>query len=135
MESNPAKKQKTEQESIQLEIDNLRNEIKTYSDRISDHGKKIEQLNKKLVIYLRKKYPIIWYILATPSKSNHSTHDVCYFTSEEKAKTAIGCGISYDREENVTWTYQVFSKSSDSIADIQILNLDNVPVHFPYTGW
>lgn len=79
---------------------------------------------------------VVYGILATPSKSDHSTHVACYFSTEEQAKAFVkNWPRSTDSDDFVTWTYSVVPKNLLDLPVHERQTVDVVPKHFPYTGW
>jgi hypothetical protein len=123
-------------ESINSQIRALEAKKQELIKPIDDQIKELRnELQKQKIELLCQQYPIIYAIEATPSRSDHSRHIVCYMTTEDKAKIAIGNNKSYDPEDDCTWCYTIKPIQSNSVDNFTIQNLDKLPDYFPYRGW
>jgi hypothetical protein len=78
----------------------------------------------------------VFRINAKPSKTDHDhmAHIVGYCSTMELAKEKIGCGSSYDEEDNCTWFYSIEVCDIVNLNEHAILYMDQLPLDFPYTG-
>jgi hypothetical protein len=98
--------------------------IEQLTDEISLYKKKVSELKQSIKTY--------YSIYAKPSKSNHSAHTVCYFSSLENAKKHL-VKESYDMDDNCTWYYSIEVVMDPS--RVSFSELDQPPEHYPYSGW
>jgi hypothetical protein len=81
------------------------------------------------------KYQVVYRIIATPTKTDHIKHTVGYCTTMEIAKKKIGNGTSYDSDDNCGWIYTIEPCDIKDLSDDVVSKINELPSHFPYTGW
>jgi len=114
----------------------LRKELKNIENEIEDLEKQRKDVEKLLVEKIKSSSTKFFKIVATPDKSSHSKHIVCFYSSLEKAQSILGnTKSSQDSDNNVTWDYTIGLASAEETANISLRDLNQVPSHFPYTGW
>ena len=110
------------------------NEIKELEQRLV-HAKQSLTKRKGIVAdNIRKKYPILFGIHASPNDTHHVSHNVsnCVFTTRENAQKYCIKG-SYDMDDNVGWSYQVIALDPNEVSVNDLLHLDmNRNYDFPY---
>jgi len=79
---------------------------------------------------------VIWRLDARPSKTDHCAHTVGYLSKEEDADRWNGTD-STDSDDHVTWYYTCVKIYTSTMTDKELksLKVDDLPRHFPYTGW
>lgn len=91
-----------------------------------DINAQIQRAKADLATAIRKKYPVVWAVMATPSDygnpgGGHVKYAKNYYTTEESANMSM-----YDkpyRGDNVYWTESVKRRYSSDISDYDILKL------------
>jgi hypothetical protein len=86
----------------------------------------------RLVVNTFKEQQKVYYaIRASPSKSNHVAHIVCYFSSLENAQKYL-VPSSTDSDNNCTWYYSIEVVTT---TPMDLSKLDRPSSNYPYTGW
>jgi hypothetical protein len=111
-------------------------EINRLEKEIQANKATLETKKNEVAEELRKKYPILWGIRATPSDRRHVEHtvDKCIFTTKEKAQASCR-DSSHDYDDRVTWYYKVIPIESSEVSVDDLLHLDQNRGNYPYTGW
>lgn len=125
---------KMELQELDTQIEWLEGEKEDIQCRVDRYADEIHKLKEEKCKILREKYPQVWRIVATPSNKHHTKHSIGCFESEDQARKYITCGSSYDFDDNITWYYTLEKVNSDTIGDINILNMGKRPDDFPYIG-
>ena len=112
------------------------NDLRTkYEQEMQQLAQTKKLLEEKTIENNKNTYSKVFKIYARPSKSNHRDHTVGYCSTMELARKQIGSGSSYDDDDNCEWFYTIEECDINSLDNGNILSIDKLPSHFPYTGW
>lgn len=116
----------------------MNTEIADIDAQIAMHQSQIKKLLEQKAKASERLKLDLYEIVATPSRSDHITHTVAYFTTFEMAQTAIGhpngSAHSYDPDDKCGWNYIIVKRSRDKVEPYWLTQLNALPSHFPYNG-
>lgn len=127
------------------DIDTLRQQLTQLQierTRVSrDYSLRMIHLQKQLLDALREKYTDNIYCihgqgipLNIPSNEEcERSHDVCYYSTLEKAQAAMKYETS--KSEWHSWTYSIVTRNAKKLSDLELLCMDSPPPrHYPCRG-
>lgn len=121
-------------EDLKLKLEAL--ETAYESTKKTYHQQK-ESLTQQLATMIRQQNPLVYSIHAQsrPKSSFYGSmyHDLCFYTTAEKAYAAMS--IQNSESDHHTWEYMVCVKKSEEVPTSSLINIDNKPPYeYPYVG-